>query len=191
MQVEPELIRRCIKQDRKAQSLLYRRCFDVLMGVCMRYLRNEDDAVEVLNVGFLKILNKLDQRKPHVPFEAWIRRVMINTVIDEYRKRRQYEAHELRSDLSSYGPHEPVYVDYNTAERKFDAEAIEALIRQLPAMSQQVFNLYAIDGYSHQEIGEMLGISDGTSKWHVSFARKKLKAWLAQAMKVMHSMILI
>jgi RNA polymerase sigma-70 factor (ECF subfamily) len=157
----------------------------------MRYLRNENDAVEVLNIGFLKILNKLDQRKAHVPFEAWIRRVMINTVIDEYRKRRKYEETEQQVDFSEYGAHEAVHVDYNAAERKFDAAAIEALIRQLPAVSQQVFNLHAIDGYSHKEIAEMLGISDGTSKWHVSFARKKLKEWLAQAMKVMHTMILI
>ncbi|MEZ4849456.1 MAG: sigma-70 family RNA polymerase sigma factor [Bacteroidia bacterium] len=89
MDIDQRLIRACIKEDRLAQSQLYRRCFNVLMGVCIRYMKNEEDAVEVLNMGFLKILKNLEKKKTNVPFEAWIRRIMINTIIDEYRKNKK------------------------------------------------------------------------------------------------------
>lgn len=147
----------------------------------MRYRRSEDEAAEVLNTGFLKILNNLDKYNKDVPFEAWIRRIMINTLIDDFRKNRKVKELIEYTDFE----HEEIFtesVDFNTADRMFDAEEIELLIQQLPPMSQKVFNLYAIDGYSHKEVGELLGISDGTSKWHLSFARKKLKEMIEQNM---------
>jgi len=179
MTISLQLINDCVDGDRKAQFQLYRQCYGILMGVCMRYRKNENDAAEVLNVGFMKILTNIGKYKKEVPFEAWIRRIMINTLIDDFRKNRKVKELIEHTDFE----HEEIFtesVDYNLADQMFDAQQIEALIQKLPPMSQKVFNLYAIDGYSHKEVGKLLGISDGTSKWHLSFARKKLQELMQQ-----------
>ncbi|MEN0004576.1 MAG: sigma-70 family RNA polymerase sigma factor [Bacteroidota bacterium] len=177
MTIDPQLLKDCIRSDRKAQYKLYQTCFQVLMGVCMRYRKNEADAASALNMGFFKILDRLDTYNPEVPFQAWIKRIMINTLIDEFRKERKVrelihytdmKEHEYTTDL----------VDYNEADKQFDAAQLEALIQLLPPVSQKVFNLFAIDGYAHKEIATLLGIKEGTSKWHLSFARKKLRELL-------------
>lgn len=179
MEIEPQLLKACIKEDRRAQSELYRRCFGVLMGICMRYHHQEADALAVLNMGFLKILKNLKKRKQQTPFEPWIRRIMINTIIDEFRKDKKHKAHMAYTDFTDRD-HYDQFVDFNAADRQFDAADIELMIMQLPDMSRQVFNLYAVDGYSHAEIADMLGISTGTSKWHVSTARKIIKTLIHQ-----------
>ncbi len=145
----------------------------------MRYHKQEADALSVLNMGFLKILKNLKKRKPDTPFEPWIRRIMINTIIDEFRKDKRHRAHMTYTDFDDRSDLDD-YIDFNEADRQFDAAAIEQMICQLPDMSRQVFNLYAIDGYSHAEIAQMLGISVGTSKWHVSTARSTVKQMLLQ-----------
>lgn len=182
MNITPSLLKACKKRDRLAQSQLYRECFNLMMGVCVRYVKDDGEARALLNAGFLKILTKLDTYKSHVPFEAWVRRIMINTIIDQYRKEKKYKEQMIVSDLE--GAHEQSRsVDYNYAEQNFEAEELMGYVRQLPAVSQQVFNLFAIDGYSHKEISNMLGISAGTSKWHVSFARKTVIALLEKKME--------
>ncbi|MEM6766374.1 MAG: RNA polymerase sigma factor [Bacteroidota bacterium] len=178
MKVDTTLLDACMKEDRLAQSALYRQCFHVLMGVCLRYVKNEQEAVEQLNEGFLKILRNLHSYKPSVPFEAWIKRIMINTMIDHYRKQKRYKEKVLFSD--DY-PEQEAFMNgkvYNEAERKLDVEQIERCIRKLPAVTQQVFNMFVIDGYSHKEISKMMEISEGTSKWHVSHGRKMLKGMI-------------
>ncbi len=180
MKISQQLLEDCIRGDRRAQFQLYKSCFNVLMGVCIRYKKDEDEAASVLNMGFLKVINNLEKYKPEVPFEAWIRRIMINTVIDEFRKNRKVKELIEHTDFTDSAAHNKA-INYNTADQMFDAERLEAFIRQLPPVSQKVFNLYAIDGYSHKEIGAMLGISDGTSKWHLSSARKKLQEMIHNA----------
>lgn len=182
MNITPHLLESCKRRDRRAQAELYKACYSMLMGVCMRYMKQEEGAREVLNLGFLKILNNLQKYQPQVPFEAWIRRIMINTLIDEYRKQKKHKETITYTEFDDTNSHTN-FIDLNEADQRFDAEAIEAIIHQLPDMSRQVFNLYAIDGYSHKEIADMLNISDGTSKWHVSFARKRIKELLSKAMK--------
>lgn len=173
MEIE-KLIQGCKSGNRKAQFTLYKTYYNVLMGVCMRYNKNKDDASAILNEGFLKILKNIDKYNPKVPFEAWIKRIMINTIIDAFRKNKkdreliQYTDFEETDTLD-------INIDYNEADKMFDAEAIEKLIQQLPKVTQKVFNLFAVDGFSHKEIGEMLSISVGTSKWHINAARKQLK----------------
>lgn len=181
MQIDPQLLKDCIRADRKAQFKLYQSCFQVLMGVCMRYRKNEADAASVLNIGFLKILDNLASYDTKVPFQAWIKRIMINTLIDDFRKERKVRELVEYSEFKDYELSEDL-IDYNEADKQFDAAQLEAYIQLLPPVSQKVFNLFAIDGYSHKEIGEMLGISDGTSKWHLSFARKKLIELMQKAM---------
>lgn len=177
MNVPAELRTSAKNGDRKAQYTLYRLCFPVLMAVCARYRRGEQDAVSALNNGFLKILNNLDKYNPEVPFEAWIRRIMINTAIDEFRREKKWrDATIYTENIEREYPDEPIA--WNEADQRFDLEQLEKLLCRLPRVTQQVFNLFAIDGYSHAEIAALLHISDGTSKWHVSFARKQLQEWI-------------
>lgn len=147
----------------------------------MRYGKQEADARALMNQGFLKVLNNLEKFSKEVPFEAWVKRIMINTIIDDFRKNRKVKELITYSEMGAL-EWEGKVVDYNEADKQFDAAQLEAFIRLLPPVSQKVFNLYAIDGYSHKEIGKMLGISDGTSKWHLSFARKKLQEMINRAM---------
>lgn len=174
--VDESLIARCLKQEPKAQYEMYRALYGQLMGVCSRYERNRDDAHDRLNQAFLKILNHLEKRRPEVPFELWTRRIMINTVIDEYRKDRQRKAQEsLDAELD-----DSTLVEVNDYLHRMDAEAFAQMLQRVPEMSRRVFNLFAIDGFAHQEIASMLGISEGTSKWHVSHARQVLQNAIAR-----------
>lgn len=161
--------------DRKAQYQLYRDCYSMLMAVCMRYCQNVDDAAALMNTGFLKILVGLGKRKRDIPFEAWARRVMINAAIDDYRARERERAHADIRELPDDAHLTDHLTEVNTSEWVFAVEQLEAFIRALAPVTQRVFNLFAIDGYSHDEIGQMLRISTGTSKWHLSDARRRLR----------------
>lgn len=126
----------------------------------------------MLNVGFLKALKNLDKYRPGIPFKVWIRKVMINVLIDEYRKEKSHHAHiEYVEEYTETSDN----ADQNDVITKMNVEEIHALIMKLPPMSQKVFNLYVIDGFTHKEIGTMLHMSEGTSKWHLNFSRNKLK----------------
>ncbi|MCE3227393.1 MAG: polymerase sigma factor, sigma-70 family [Bacteroidetes bacterium] len=186
MDIQQKLIDDCIGRDRKAEYELYKVTYSYLMSICIRYTRNQDKAKEVLNMGFFRILTNLDKYKPEVPFKAWIRRVMINTLINEYKKEKiHYGNMEYVEDYYETSK----YSDINEALKKTDAEEIYGFIASLPAASQQVFNLYFVDGFKHKEIAEMLNISEGTSKWHLNSAREKLKELLKkndQPVKVMY-----
>lgn len=172
--MERELIERCIKNDRRAQSKLYEYCFHKLMPICYRFHRNEEDACEILNQGFLKIVKNLEKFKNEVSFDAWIRKIMKNTIIDDFRKNKKYiqniDIKETDRELDYFAKSVQ-----NTAMSDFEMETLNELISQLPSITQKVFNLYVISGYNHREIGELLEISDGTSKWHLSNARKLLQ----------------
>jgi RNA polymerase sigma factor (sigma-70 family) len=147
------------------------------MSICIRYTGNSVKAKEILNLGFLKILNNLKKYKPEVPFKAWIRKVMVNTLIDEFRKEK---AHAYTIEYrEEYGEVENQF-DVNAAISRINAGQIYRLIANLPEASRQVFNLYVMDGYNHREIWELLNISEGTSKWHLNFARTKLKEQLIE-----------
>lgn len=175
MDIQQKLINDCIGRDRKAEYELYKLTYSYLMSICIRYTRNENTAREVLNIGYLRILTNLEKYKPEVPFKAWIRRVMINTLINEYKKeKKHYDNVEYVEDYFDTDK----YADINEAITKINADQIYAFIAQLPPASQQVFNLYFIDGYKHKEIAGMLEISEGTSKWHLNSAREKLKELL-------------
>ena len=179
MAIDLSLLEKCKSGRRRAQHDLYVRCYPIMMAICQRYERNKDDAESLLNQAFLKVLNKLDIYKEEIPFDAWVRRITINTAIDELRrkKRSKLDYMEEPSDVGDLSK-----MDYNQAELNFNEENLLRLIRKLPPLSQKVFNLYVIDGYSHQEIAQQLKMSEGTSKWHLSNARKKLKAFLHKLM---------
>jgi RNA polymerase sigma factor (sigma-70 family) len=184
MKISDSLLRSCAKQNRRAEYKLYKMLFGVLMGVAMRYENNEEDGVALVNKAYLKILQNLAKflkDNPTSRFEFWSRRVMINTAIDEYRKKRkrmettQTTDWQEKQDYS--GP-----VDYNSAMDQLTAEDLQQMLMNLSEMRRNVFNLFAIDGYAHKEIAQMLGISEGNSKWHLSIARKELQAMIGQQM---------
>ena len=177
MDVQQELIEACIKGERRAEYALYKALYNYLMSICLRYTRNEDKAKEILNEGYFKILTNIKKYDSDIPFKPWIRRIMINALINEYKKERIHQNNVMYvEDYKEDGK----LADINAALPKIDAERLYQFIAQLPPASQQVFNLYFVDGYKHREIAEMLNISEGTSKWHLNWAREKLKEMLKE-----------
>lgn len=177
MNIQPELIASCIKGERKAEYELYKLCYSYLVSICIRYTRNQDRAKEVLNMGFFKILKNLKKYDQNVPFKPWIRTIMINTLINEYKKEKIHT--ENIQYVETYFDNDQ-HADINLAISRSDADQIYSFIASLPPATQQVFNLYYVDGYRHKEIADMLSISEGTSKWHLNSAREKLKEMLKE-----------
>ena len=144
-----------------------------MIGLCMRYTRNEEDAMEVLHNGFLKVFKYLgtyDTSKASL--YTWIKTIMVNSAIDVIRARQKFKNQvELKEN------HDIGNTDNEAIQRMGSAEVLQ-LVQKLPAATQTVFNLYVIEGFNHREIGDILGISDGTSKWHLSEARRQLKQLL-------------
>lgn len=159
-----------MKNDRRAQEQLYKKFYHALMALCIRYAKDRHDAVEVLNDGFLKVFKNIDQYDAaKASLYTWMRRIIINTAIDFLRKKQvYYDMDALLDDQVETGIE-------NEALGKMSGEELEKVIRQLPSATYTVFNLYAIDGFSHREISAMLQISEGTSRWHLSEARRQLK----------------
>lgn len=175
MNIQPHLIALCIKRDRKAEYELYKQSYSYLMSICMRYSRDKDTASEMLNTAYLKILNSLTTYKPEIPFKSWIRRIMVNTLIDEYRRNKREK--EKVSYVEEYFDNSD-FSEVNEALSRINCQQILEQINRLPEATRKVFNLFAIDGFSHKEIAEMLDISEGTSKWHLNAARQKLKEYI-------------
>ncbi|MEQ9188812.1 MAG: RNA polymerase sigma factor [Cryomorphaceae bacterium] len=176
MNVSAELIAACKQNKRKAQFELYKVCYALMMQICLRYNPVDADAQVALNESFLKVCTKIDHYKEHVPFALWIRRITINTCIDQFRKRNT----EIDTTFQDIDDHSITSISSasNDADLSLDAEALRAMIRQLPAVSQQVFNLVVLDGYPYEEVAELLDITVGTCRWHVHFSRKTLQAQL-------------
>jgi RNA polymerase sigma factor (sigma-70 family) len=167
-----DLINGCINNDRKAQELLYKHFYGPMASICLRYTRNEHDAVEVLNNGFLKVFKNIQQYDgTKASLYTWIRTIMVNSAIDFIRQRDRQKRHMEISIVA-----EP-QIDSEVIQ-KLNAEELLKLVRKLPPATQAVFNLYVIEGYNHKEIGTVMGISEGTSKWHLSEARKQLQKLL-------------
>jgi RNA polymerase sigma factor (sigma-70 family) len=169
-----QLISLCIKQDRKAENALYKYCFTKLMPICHKYYKSKDDSVEQLNKTYLKILNNLSKFDETKSFDAWIKTIAVNTIIDEFRVNNKRNALFIEKDYEEAALNYHSF-NLNEAEAKLTADDIQIQIQKLPDSSKMVFNLFTVDGYSHKEIGEMLGINEGTSKWHLNNARKILK----------------
>ena len=177
MEIQQELIERCLKGDRKAENELYKILYGFLMSICRRYIRQDEKARELLNIGFCRMLMNIGKYQPLAPFQYWARRIMVNVLINEHKKDKlHYGNHNY---IESYYDDEK-YSEINDAVSKFNMDRIAMCIDKLPAASRQVFNLFIIDGYAHKEISGMLGISEGTSKWHLNAAREKLKELLTE-----------
>lgn len=167
-----KLVRDCLKGKLQAQRMLYDEFAKHMLGVCYRYTRSMKDAEDVLQEGFVKVFSKLGQYKSEGELGAWIRRIMVNTALNYLKRHKKYQDEMYFTENYLH----PV-TDQDPAVR-IDAKDLAHLIRQLPPGYQVIFNLHAVEGYSHVEIGEMLGISDGTSRSQYSRARNLLITWI-------------
>ncbi|WMX16381.1 MULTISPECIES: RNA polymerase sigma factor [unclassified Aureispira] len=173
---EAKLIAGCLAEERWAQKQLYEQHYGKMMGICLRYSNNSEDAKDILNEGFIKVFRYLQRYKIGTSLEGWIRRIMINTSIDFYRKaiRHRTEDIEYASNTTATG---------EDAISKYSAKEILSVIQTLPPSYRAVFNLYAIEGYSHREVANQLGISESTSRSNLVKARAKLKVLLTELYK--------
>jgi|SRR6185437_452576 len=169
-----QLIRGCIKQDRKCQKMLYKAFYGFAMGICLRYAGNRDEAAEVMNQGFFKVFTHIDSYDISRPFKAWLGKIMMNVSIDFYRANLKMAYTE---DLDN-AEH---VTDGELVDRNLHYNDLLLMVQQLPQAYRTVFNLFAIEGYSHDEIASMLNINAGTSKSNLHKARQKLKTMILKA----------
>lgn len=171
-ELDHSLVEALLKEDRKAQFAFYTKCFPVLIGIVRRFHRNHEDQVTIVNNAFMKILKHL-QSFDGRHFESWIRRIVTNEIIDDYRRNKKYKDAFLC--VENFTTEESYESEINEQITK---EHLQSMLYTLSVPSRAVFNLHVLEGYAHKEIGEMLGISEQTSKWHVKMARRKLKELL-------------
>ncbi len=174
-----DLIRRCAGGDRRAQNEVFRRLYGKMLGTCMRYAGNTDEAKDILQDGFLKVFGNIGNYNGKGSFEGWVRRIMVNTAIDAIRKKRQVFVSVDETDHDWLGEEENTELAWNRTLVKETERVMEAVQNLSPAY-RTVFNLYVIEDYSHKEIAEMLGISEGTSKSNLSKAKAILKRVLKE-----------
>ena len=163
-----QLIKKCKLQDRKAQEELYRKYSGKLFLLCLKYSSDRQQAQDTLQDGFLKIFENLDQFSGKGSFEGWMTRIMINTAMKKYRSRTVYLS--VDEDLI-----EDTEENFDVDEEQVELSELIRFIQELPERYRHVFNLYVMEGFSHQEISEMLKISTGTSKSNLARARLKLQ----------------
>jgi RNA polymerase sigma-70 factor (ECF subfamily) len=164
------LVEGCIANNRKAQELLYRQFYGFAMTIALRYSRDEADAADIMSLAFVKLFKGIrtyDSSKGSL--HAWIKRIVINEALDHIKARHRFVSHE---ELEAAAEAAQVH---NSAIDKLNASEVMTMVQQLPPATHAVFILYAVDGYNHREIAGQLGISEGTSKWHLSEARKTLQ----------------
>ena len=169
---DEDLVAGCVANERVWQERLYRRFFPTMMDMCMRRTNDREEAMSIVNNGFLRVFKKIHLYSFKGSLEGWIRRLVWHSLADHFRgqsKSMHYLVFEERDEIDTSSPAQGLYF-----------EDLVKMISLLPEATAEVFRLYAIEGFSHKEIGQQLGISDGTSKWHLSAARKRLKELIYQ-----------
>ncbi|HLN74956.1 MAG TPA: sigma-70 family RNA polymerase sigma factor [Prolixibacteraceae bacterium] len=167
-----QIIDGCLQQERKSQELLYKKLYGFAMKICLRYAGNQYEASEILNEGFFKAFTNIEKYDPARPFLAWISKIMYNACIDYYRSNLKW-TQLVGLEKSEQKPDEPAL------EHQLDYEDLLSMIQRLPPAYRMVFNLYAVDGFSHEEIAAMTGISASTSRSNLYKARQKLQQMLS------------
>lgn len=173
---EEYLIEQCKERNQKAQKLLYEKYYNQMFTLCLRYVKDEEDATEVVHEGFVKVFNKIKTFQSESKLSTWMRSIFMHTAVDFFRSTREYKKRFFTtenvdifqniSDIKSL-EEEPI-------KNQLSQEYLFNLVKTLPPASRMVFNLYVIEEMHHKEIAKQLKISVGTSKWHLSNARKLL-----------------
>lgn len=172
------LLQGCKKNDRESQRLLYQHYYGYAMSICARYSHSFEEAKEIVNDGFMKVFKKIGQHDTESSFKAWLRRIMINTAIDYYRREVKHYHH-----LDFKGQESINTTNRNVIDDISYVELVE-MVQNLSPAYRAVFNLYVIDGFTHEEIAKILEISEGTSKSNLMKAREKLKKMIEVSNKV-------
>lgn len=169
---DEELLKGCLRKDRKYQELLYRRYARKMYAICQAYARDKEVAQDILQDGFVKVFTKINTFNPENSLEGWVRRIMTNTAIDYFRQNKKLDRFiELEEQHSEETSDDAV-------NKKINVDEILYYLDRLPDGARMIFNLYAIEGYSHKEIAQQLNISEGTSKSQFSRARSLIKNYL-------------
>lgn len=165
---EKDFLQACVQKERWAQKKLYEDHYPIMLPVCLRYANTQHDGLDILHEAFIKVFRNIHRYQSGTSLKAWIKRIVINTSIDYYRKnsRRRTENIENAYDLSSKSP---------DAISKMSSDEILDCLQQLSPAYRNVFNLYVIEGYSHREVAELVGITESTSRSNLVKARTKLK----------------
>ncbi len=167
---EEQIIQGCINNDRYYQKLLFKKYRNKMLGICLRYAKNKDEAEDILIEAFLSVFSNISNFRNECNLEQWIKKITINTAINNYRKNLKHYYH---LEITNYED------NYDLPTESIDnlsVDEILKLIQELPQGYRTIFNLYAIEGYSHKEIANILNISEGTSKSQLFKARKLLQA---------------
>ncbi|MDD2278102.1 MAG: sigma-70 family RNA polymerase sigma factor [Bacteroidales bacterium] len=181
MDISKNIVERCKKNDRKAQQMLYKVFSSRMYGVCLRYYPNADVARDILQDGFIKVFQKISSFRSEGSIEGWIRKIMVNTALEYHRKKRDDVEDNLTSAYNSHFEHSFIQTDY---------QLLLTIVSTLPKQYRIVFNLYAIEGYSHSEIAKLLEISESTSKSNYSRARAILREKVSRIEKHEHYALL-
>lgn len=164
-----QVINKCRQKDRRAQQELFNLTYSYALSICLRFTTNRAEAKEVLNDGFLKVFNHLDKYSPQLSFAGWVRKIMVNAAIDHYRKNKRYfEKHLDMSHIKEEPEVDDLLATMSSTE-------LLRLVQELPPAYRMVFSLFAVEGFTHREIADRLGITEGTSKSNYAKARLKLK----------------
>jgi len=171
---DTELLEGCRAGNRKAQERLYRDYYRSMAALCLRYTRNNEDAVEALNNGFLKVFRNIDRYDPaQGSLYTWIRTLVLHACLDFLKSRERLQSTSALTETTDAA------ISPDAVSHLQAAELLE-LVRSLQPATATVFNLYVLEGYNHREIAQLLGISEGTSKWHLHEARKQLQQRIQQ-----------
>jgi len=175
-----DIVDGCLKGDRRSQESLFKMFYGKMLAVCSRYISDQDTAQEVLQEGFIKVFDKLEVFDFKGSFEGWVRRIVVNTAIDSIRKAKR--APILKDNDNDFKMDASNEIEENEKIEMIELRAEKAVeaIQKLSPGYRTVFNLFVIEDYSHKEIAEMLGISEGTSKSNLSKAKKNLKQILTE-----------
>jgi len=177
-----EIIEGCVKGDRKCQQIIYERFYGKMLGACMRYSKDREEAKDILQDGFVKVFTNINKYGASGSFEGWIRKIIVNTAIDFIRKSK----HTIQYADSDYIEEnaDETTEEENSEYSNISANEVMEAVQQLPTSYRTVFNMFVVDGFSHKEIAGQLGISEGTSKSNLSKAKMNLKKVFANKLKV-------
>jgi RNA polymerase sigma-70 factor, ECF subfamily len=167
--ITSDIVEGCVQQNRKSQERLYRLCHKAMLKVCCLYVTDVQDAAALYNQAMLKVFAGIDQYRAAGAFMGWVRRIVVNTCIDHCRRQPKFVLQSIEAVAEENYPVAP------SVYGKLSAADTMQLVHELPAASAMVFTLYVTEGYKHAEIAALLGISTGTSKWHLNEARRLLK----------------
>lgn len=178
------IVEGCVREERKCQKMIFEMYYGKMMSACLRYISDRDEAQDVLQDGFIKVFNSIAKFDFNGSFEGWVRRIIVNTAIDHIRKKKKdiFQVTDHEFIMNNYSEEADDVEDDSIYSNLNNQEIINA-IKQLSPAYRTVFSMYVIDGYSHQQIADLLNINIGTSKSNLAKARMNLQKALKEKLK--------